>query len=394
MHIKQPKLVKQINRAIATTTSVQTSLHTWVEISKAKLLQNIAIIKQAIGEAKLGVIIKGNAYGHGITQIVQVLQEVASVDWLIAFSLTEALTARQAGFSRSILVCGYVDGSVLEAITNKIDLVLHDHASLERYQAAAEQAGKPVYVHLKVDTGLNRLGFTPQEALLVILDLQKSKQIIIRGLFSHFADSDAPDNWYAHAQVVKFEQLLNELTKMQINIPIIHMANTVAVFRLTNICKSLVRIGGGVYGLRKTIAKNLIDIKYQDLQPIITWKSRVIQVREVSAGSCISYGCSFKAEGDMRIATIPVGYADGYGRELSNNSVIYINGCLARVVGRVCMNLVMIDVTGVAKVAVGDEVVLLGDIEGVRVFDLMQRLETIACDVTIRINWTISRFLV
>ena len=133
---------------------------------------------------------------------------------------------------------------------------------------------------------------------------------------------------------------------------------------------------------------------YDELLPVITWKSKIIQIRQITAGSFISYGRTFKANTNMKLAAIPVGYADGYGRELSNNSVIYTNGILAPVVGRVCMNLIMIDVTQAKNIAVGDEVILLGDIDGVRVTDLMQRLNTIACDVTTRINWTIPRLLV
>ena len=370
------------------------NLHSWVEISRSKLIQNIKKIKQMIGSAQLGVIIKGNAYGHGIIPIVQILQQDISVDWVIAFSLFEALVARKAGFNKSILVCGYADGLIEDAIANNIDLVLHDYASLERYKAVAQKTGKTVYVHIKVDTGLNRLGFAMQDALAVILNLQKSQQIVVRGLFSHFADSDAADNWYAQKQLNEFEGLLHDLNRLQINIPLIHMANTVAVFRLPGVCKSLVRIGGGVYGLRKTIAPNLIDQSYYELEPIMTWKSKIIQVRDLPAGSLVSYGGTFKAKSNMRVATVPVGYADGYGRELSNNSVIYINGILAPVIGRVCMNLMVIDVTQAKSVCVGDEVILLGDINGVRVFDLMLRFNTIACDVTTRINWTISRFIV
>jgi len=387
---------KKINSSpqIKPAIDLQANLHSWIEISRVKMIQNIQIIKKAIGDAQLGVIIKGNAYGHGIVPVVQILQEVACVDWVIAFSLTEALMARQVGFTKKILVCGYADGLIENAIMHHIDLVLHDTASLERYKLAAQKLERPVYVHIKVDTGLNRLGFTPQQALLVILELQKSKQLIIRGLFSHFADSDAENNWYAQKQLNDFNKLLDDLAKLQIEIPIIHMANTVAVFRLSAACKSLVRVAGGVYGLRKTIAPDLIAQDYQQLQPVMTWKSRVIQVRDLQVGSFVSYGCTFKAEHNMRIATIPVGYADGYGRELSNNSVIYINGILAPVVGRVCMNLVIIDVTSAKSVCVGDEVVLLGDIDGVRIFDLMLRLKTIACDVTTSLNWTISRFIV
>lgn len=394
MHISKHKHVKESKPAPNVLVDIPANLHSWVEISRAKVMQNIQKIKQAIGNAQLGVIIKGNAYGHGIEPIVQILQQADQVDWAIAFSLSEALVARSAGFKKPILVCGYADTAVEKAIINKIDLVLHDYATLNRYYEAAKKLAQPVYVHVKVDTGLNRLGFTPSQAVAVILELQKNPQIIVRGLFSHFSESEAPDNWYAQAQLAAFEKLISELAQINVNLPIVHMANTVAIFRLPSACKSLVRVGGGVYGLRKNISADLIAPSYETLEPVITWKSRVVQVRDIPAGSYVSYGRTFQAKSDLKIATIPVGYADGYGRELSNNSVIYINGFLAPVLGRVCMNLTIIDVTNVDHVQVGDEVVLLGDIDGVRVCDLMLRLDTIACAVTTGINWTISRFIV
>lgn len=394
MHDSLYSLVKQNQHLLAQKLDFNANLHSWIEISSSKLLQNIKIIKQAAGDAQLGIIIKGNAYGHGIVPIVKFIQNIEDVAWVVAFSLSEALLARNTGFNKQILVCGYANGLIEDAILNQIDLVLHDMTSLKRYLQAAIKLAQPVNVHLKVDTGLNRLGFTSQEALAILLDLQLNKHVRVRGIFSHFAESDAQDNWYGKQQLSDFNNLLDQLTKLKINIPIVHMANTVAVFRLPETCKSLVRVGGGVYGLRKNIAAGLVPDVYHALQPVITWKSKIIQIRDVPAGSYISYGRTFRAEHNMRLATMPVGYADGYARELSNNSVVCINQVLAPVVGRVCMNLTVVDVTNVPNCAVNDEVVLLGDIDGVRINDFMARLNTIACEVTTSINWTISRFLV
>lgn len=368
--------------------------HSWIEINQLQVRQNIKKISQLIGDSQFGVIIKGNAYGHGITQIVKILQTMPEVDWAIAFCLSEALVARVAGFEKKILVCGYADGNVGDAIKYNIDLVLHDYAGLQIYRQAARVSGRPIFVHIKVDTGLGRLGFTSDEAIKLLLELQGSCEIVVRGLFTHFSESDAADNWYARQQVAVFEELLVKLAQFKITVPVVHLANTVAIFRLPNTCKSLVRVGGGVYGLRKEMARGIMPDVYNELLPVITWKSKIMQIREIPANSFVSYGRTFKTASPTRLAAIPIGYADGYGRELSNNSVIYTNGILAPVVGRVCMNLAMLDVTKAKNIAVGDEVVLLGDIDGVRVTDLMQRLNTIACDVTTRINWTIPRVLV
>ena len=368
--------------------------HSWVEINQNQVKQNIKKISQLIGNAQFGVIIKGNAYGHGIVPIVKILQAMPEVHWAIAFCLSEAVLARAAGFEKKILVCGYANGDLYDAIKYNIDLVVHDHVGLQAYRKIAQVTGQPIFVHIKVDTGLGRLGFTPDEALKLLLELQGSCDVVVRGLFTHFSESEAADNWYSKQQLRIFDQLLAQITHLKMMIPVVHLANTVAIFRQPATCKSLVRIGGGVYGLRKKITPGIMPQDYDELLPVITWKSKIIQIRQITAGSFISYGRTFKANTNMKLAAIPVGYADGYGRELSNNSVIYTNGILAPVVGRVCMNLIMIDVTQAKNIAVGDEVILLGDIDGVRVTDLMQRLNTIACDVTTRINWTIPRLLV
>jgi len=374
--------------------AMRPNLHSWVEIDQVQVLKNIKIIKQVLGGAQLGVIIKGNAYGHGITPIIKILQAAPEVDWAISFCLSEAILARMSGFTRQLLVCGYADGDVQDAILHDIDLILHDSASLHRYLQAAKKIDKPLYVHIKVDTGLSRLGFTPEQAAQLILELQNSQYIIVRGLFSHFSESEAEDNWFAKQQLSCFDSLLSKLENLKIKIPIVHLANTVAIFRLPNTHKSLVRIGAGVYGLRKNIRADLMPAVYNDLKPVITWKSKIIQVRQIAAGSFISYGRTFQTDQAMYVAAVPVGYADGYDRGLSNNSVMYVNGVLAPVLGRVCMNLTMIDITNVQNTQVGDEVILLGDLDGIRVTDFMQRLDTIAIDVTTGINWTISRFLV
>jgi alanine racemase len=387
----------QINKKNTQHLELQPDLinsHSWVEINQDQVIQNIKKIKQIIGHTSLGVIVKGNAYGHGLTQIVKILQKASEVDWIIAFSLSEAILARKAGFDKKILVCGHVDGLLVDAIKHEIDLVLYDYVSLQSYRQIAQATGHPVLVHIKVDTGLSRLGFAPQEAIKLLLELQGAQDIVVRGLFTHFAESDAPDNWYAKEQLAIFDELLNQIGQLKMTVPVIHLANTVAIFRLPSTHKSLVRVGGGVYGLHKKMTQGVMPQVYAELLPVITWKSKIIQIREVVAGNFVSYGRTFQAITDMRLAVIPVGYADGYGRELSNNSVISVNGILAPVVGRVCMNLTIIDITQAANVAVGDEVVLLGDIDGVRITDLMQRLNTIACDVTTRINWTIPRVLV
>ena len=366
------------------------SSHSWVEIDQAQLIKNIAIIKSAIGDAQLAVVIKSNAYGHGIENIVPVLQATPEVDWAISFLLSEALRARGAGFGKPILVCGYVDGNISEAILNSIDLIVHDRIGLNRYIETAKILRQPVYVHVKVDTGMSRLGFGPGEAFQILQELQTVPEIVVRGLYSHFSESDALDPWYMQEQTKTFEELLLRLQLAGIKIPLVHLANTVGAFRLPTVSKNLVRSGGGIYGLLKSLPPASLPVSYWKLKPILSWKTRVMQVREIAANSYISYGRMFQAPTNMRIAVLPVGYADGYSRELSNSSVVSIHGKLMPIVGRICMNMMMIDVSN-EVVNVGDEAYLLGNLDGVRITDLMKRLNTISCEIPTRINWTIPR---
>ena len=370
------------------------NLHSWVEINKAKIVQNIKKLKLVIGKnVALAAVIKSNAYGHGIPQVAKILQDTTELDWAVAYRLQEATEARLAGFKKPILVCGFADGDIVEAALQNIDMVVYDNLCIERFEKVAKKAGKPIYVHIKIDTGLTRLGFSPQEAMSVISKLKNSPYLILRGLFSHFAESDAEDIWYVKQQLKLFEDLVDKVKQSGIDVPILHLANTVATIRFPHTHNSMVRIGGGVYGLQKIIDHEVMPDIYRDLQSVITWKSTIMQVREVDAGTYVSYSRTFRASEKMKIAVVPVGYADGYGRDLSNNGAMYVNGSLAPVVGRVCMNMTMIDVGGVS-VKRGDEVILLGDIDGVRISDLMYRLDTISYDVTTRINWTIPRLIV
>lgn len=370
------------------------SLHSWVEIDRAKIVQNIKKLKQIVGKnVALAAVIKSNAYGHGIPQVVEVLQDTLEVDWAVAYRLQEAIAARSSGFTKPILVCGFADGDVVEAALQNIDMVVYDNLSIERFEKIAKNAGKSINVHIKVDTGLTRLGFSPDKALDAVIKLKKSRYLVLRGMLSHFAESDARDTKYLEQQLQHFEDLVCKISELGIKVPVLHLANTISAIRFPYTHNSMVRVGGGIYGLHKNIGQDGAPDAYRNLQPVVTWKSRIMQIREIKPNVYISYGRTFRSSQKMKIAVVPVGYSDGYDRNLSNNSFMFVNGGLVPVVGRVCMNMTMIDVTGIAA-QVGDEVTLLGDIDGIRVSDFMDRLDTISYDITTRINWTIPRLIV
>jgi alanine racemase len=365
----------------------------WVEIDRSKLINNISKIKQLLGsQTHLAAMIKSNAYGHGLAAVASIIQDLPEVSWAVTYSLSEALQARAAGFKRSILVCGYADGDLREAILQQIDLVVHDQDSINRYLDAARQVGKPLYVQIKVDSGLSRLGFTPDQALKQLIDL-KDSPLIVRGIFSHFSESDAQDHWYVQHQEQVFAQVVDRARQLGFHLPWIHLANTTATVRFPATHYNMVRVGGGIYGLLKNLQPELVPNGYWDLQPILSWKAQVIQVKEVPSGTYVSYGRTFQTAQTTKLAVISTGYADGYSREFSNNGLMQINGQMVPVVGRIGMNMTIVDATGV-PVRPGDIAMMLGDVDGIRVADLMKRLNTISYEITNRINWTIPRRIV
>ncbi len=365
----------------------------WVEIDRAKLMDNVYKVKQFLGpQTHLAAMIKSNAYGHGIAAVAEILQDVPEVSWAVTYSLSEALQARGAGFQKPILVCGYADGDLMAAIEQKIDLVIHDQDSVDRYLEAARRCRQSLYVQIKVDSGLSRLGFDSEQALHQLIQLQNSP-LIVRGLFSHFSESDAQDAWYVQYQEQVFADTIVAARKLGFDLPWIHLANTTAVVRFPGAHYNMVRVGGGIYGLLKNLLSDQVPDSYWSLKPILSWKARVLQVKEVPCGTYVSYGRTFQTSQTTKLAVVSTGYADGYSRDLSNNGLMQINGAMVPVVGRIGMNMTIVDATG-APVRSGDTAIMLGDIDGIRVSDLMKRLNTISYEVTNRINWTIERLIV
>lgn len=382
---------------IFATTQISPKSRTWVEISKSAILHNLKQIKNITGpEVQIAPVIKGNAYGHGLVQVAQICQESPDVGWVCVFSLSEALILRDNGFTKHILVLGYADVDLDLAIIHSIDLLAYD---LNIISDLAERANKlkiPAYIHFKVDTGLSRLGFPPSESFEIIKKIMAFEWLKIRGLMSHFSESDAPDQSFTDKQLSSFINLIDKLKKNGINIPFIHTANTTGIIRFTSCHFNFVRTGGGTYGLYKSNSiKELGERKYlTDFKSALSWKSKVMTIKDLPIGSYVSYARTFITFRDTKIAIIPVGYWDGYSRYLSNKGVVYINGKSAPVIGRVCMNMVIVDITDIQNVSIGNEVTLVGNEPGIRPDDIAQLTGTINYEVTIRINPSISRIIV
>lgn len=370
----------------------------WVEINRAAFEHNIAQYRAVIGAGKqLAVVIKSNAYGHGIAEIAKLCEQLPAVDWICTVSLSEALSVRALGIRKPIFVLSYLDADLRLAVQQEIDLVVYDRQTLEQLERIGQELNRCAYVHIKVDTGLSRLGLKPQAALTLILEAQKLTHVQIRGIFTHLAESEKSGEGFTRQQVGALQTVLAQLAQAGISIPLVHFSCTAALTVVEDTRYTFGRLGLGVYGLWPSqAAKEVTQERFPGftLEPVMTWKTRVIQVKTVSAGSFVGYGRTFCTQRETILAVLPVGYWEGYARGLSNRAQVLINGVLAPVVGRISMNLTTVDVTDVPNVCVGTIVTLLGEHPALSPDTLAATLGTINWEVVTRINPLIKRELV
>lgn len=378
----------------------QEFLRTWVEIDKGALIHNIGQFKKLIKpRVKLMAVVKANAYGHGLVKTSKIVVK-AGAKWLGVDSIDEALDLRKANVKTPILVLGYVPEFRLgEAVSNNIKLVCYNPETIEKLGILALTLKKVAHVHLKIETGTNRQGIEPKEIFKFIELIRQYPFVRLEGILTHFANAEVPSSPFTKKQAKTFKQAIKIFQNYKIHIPVKHTACTAAVIAFKDSLFDMVRVGIGLYGLWPSRAiENFIDkkhIKFQ-LKPALSWKTKVAQVKFVKKDSPIGYGCTEKVAHDSKIAVLPVGYADGYDRKLSNIGNALIKGKRAKILGRVCMNMVMVDVTNIDDVELEDEVVLLGKqgAEEISAQDLAQELETINYEVVSRINPLIPRIYV
>ncbi len=379
----------------------QEFLRTWVEISKSALIHNIGQFKKLIKpRVKLMAVVKANAYGHGLVKTSKIAAK-AGANWLGVDSIDEALDLRKAKVKTPILVLGYVPQSRLgEVITNNIKLTCYNLETIEILGKLAPKLEKVAHIHLKIETGTNRQGVEPEAIPEFIKLINEYPFVRLEGISTHFANAEIPSSSFTKGQLVKFRQAIKIFQNYKINIPVKHTACTAAVIAFEETLFDMVRVGIGLYGLWPSIAiKNLVskkkNIKFQ-LKPVLSWKTKVAQVKFLKKDSPIGYGCQESVVRDSKIAVLPVGYADGYDRKFSSIGNVLIKGKRAKVLGRVCMNMTMVDVTNIKDVGLEEEVVLLGrqGSEEISAQDLAGKLETINYEVVSRINPLVPRIYV
>jgi alanine racemase len=367
---------------------------TWVELDRAALLHNVCALKRLIAPAKFMAVVKGNAYGHGMAEIASAI--APHVDWFGVNSLEEAQGLRAAGIGQPVLIMGATPPERLaEVVRGGFRPVVYDHASAQALATAAARLGRRAAVHLKVETGTNRLGARGAVARELATFIRSQPALALEGVYTHFANvEDTLDNSYTEHQLRRYQEALADIGACDGLLT--HTAATAAGVLYPQTRFGMVRVGIGLYGLwpsaqtAEAARRAGIDL---DLRPVLSWKARVVHLNDVPLGEPVGYGCTYVATRPRRIAVLPVGYYEGFDRSLSNRGRVLIRGQVAPVVGRVAMNMTMVDVTDIPGVAVGDEAVIIGR-QGDRSLtadDMATLLDTINYEVVTRINPTLPR---
>ena len=332
----------------------------WAEISLDNIAHNIREIRRITGKsAEIMGVVKADAYGHGVMEVAKTLLENGASRFAVSM-LDEAIQLRRAGIEVPILILGYTDPRrANEIIENDVTQSVFSHDLAQALSDEAVRQSKKVKIHIKIDTGMSRIGFLPgYSAVKNVVEISRLSNIIIEGLFTHFATADEKNREYTNTQFERFMSICCELQRIGIHIPVKHCANSAAIIEYPEMHLDMVRPGIILYGMYPSEDVNKAKI---DLKPAMTLKANVIMVKEVEKNTSISYGRIFTTGRTSKIATIPIGYADGFNRMLSNKGKVLINGEFAPVVGRVCMDQCMVDITDIgSNVEVGDEVVLIG----------------------------------
>ncbi|MDD5428911.1 MAG: alanine racemase [Candidatus Omnitrophica bacterium] len=361
---------------------------TWAEIDLAAIEYNYKQVRKLVDKkTNIMVVVKANAYGHGIAEVAAVLEKL-SVNYLGVATTDEALRLRERGIKTPILVLGSVlPDEVSVLVTNNITITLCNEDLLAAIKKETAKGFK-AKVHIKIDTGMGRIGVWHEDAINFIKNLAEEDGIIIEGIYTHFS-SAGRDDFFTDYQIEAFEKLLAKLDGFDIRIPLRHAANSIATVDFKRSHLNLVRPGFIIYGMypKHTFPK-LIKLK-----PAMSLKTRIVYIKETPPGRSISYGRTYVTQRHTRIATLPIGYADGYMRNLSNRAEVLVRNRRAPVVGKVTMDQTMIDIGRIKGAKVGDEVVLIGrqGREEIRMEKLARLAGTIAYESTCSISNRVPR---
>ncbi|MGM0472063.1 MAG: alanine racemase [Bacillota bacterium] len=363
----------------------------WAEINLDYLADNIRQIRDHLAaDTELMTVLKADGYGHGAYQVAQVAL-ANGTDRLAVAILDEALALRQAGLTDvPILILGWTPPDLaVEVVKHDLTQTIYSYQAAKSLSQAAVRLDQKAKVHLKVDTGMGRIGLQPDEVLDLMRRIDELSNLEVEGIYTHFAAADEGDKEYTYHQLEQFQQVITNLRAAGFEVPLTHAANSAAALDLPTTELDMVRVGILTYGLlpSQSVEQSL------DLTPVLSLKARVCHVKEVPPGTDISYGRTYTTASRAKIATLPLGYEDGYSRLLSSQGEVLIKGQRVPIVGRVCMDQLMIDVSKIESVEVGEVVTLLGrdDLEEINARELADQIGTINYEVVCMISKRIPR---
>ena len=364
------------------------------KISKSAILHNIENIRKTVApDIKIMPVIKADGYGHGVMTIVELTEKYA--DYFAVATIGEAIALRENSVKKPILVLGHLVADCYKsAVLNDITITVCSFSDAQKISRAAKEIGKEATIHIAVDTGMGRIGFFPDEKSAdTVKEINNLDNLYIEGVFTHFALADSEDKAFTKLQMKRFKSFQKMLSERNVKVSIYHASNSAAILRHPECALNMVRPGIILYGLKPSP-----DVKEKNFDLIAAMEihSHVAFVKNIKAGDTISYGSTFVAKKDMKIATIPVGYADGYPRLLSNKGRVIINGKYAPITGRICMDQFMVDVTDIENVKEGDLVVLMGKqgSNSVSADEIAQHAQTINYEIVCNISKRVPREVV
>ncbi len=369
----------------------------WAEVSLPQLRKNVEIIRSLNSDkTEIMAVVKADAYGHGDEHIVRCLANDCGIRYFAVSNLDEAIAVRKFAPQGEILILGYTPPEYAHEIS--MYNIIQGVVSTEYAEALVQNTPQPIRCHIKIDTGMGRIGLkhdTPQQCAAEIAEMMKIDKLSVEGIYTHFAvaDSDDPDNIaYTDKQEKFITDTYDVLAAQGIKLPHLHFMNSAATCYRNSERSTLSRAGIILYGLHPDVS---LDIP-EGLEPLMELKAVISHVKTVSKGDCISYGRTFRADREMRIATVTIGYADGYSRLLSSKGEILVHGKRCKITGRVCMDQLMIDVSDVPEAKAGDIVTLIGK-EGddrITADDLAQIYGTIGYEVVCGISKRVPRIYI
>ena len=345
---------------------------TWAEVSLQNLRHNFSVVQRHVGpQNTICAVVKADGYGHGATGCARALEEEGA-RWLGVTSLDEAIPLRDADIqARILLMTGFWRGEEDEIVRLGLTPTIWDAGQVEQLEKAAARLGLRHAVHLKIDTGMGRLGVDAEDLPQVCAALKDSPHLIVEGFSTHLASSEILDAPSVADQLKRFEDVRRELRNQGIEPPLVHVSNTGAVISRPEALYTMVRPGIALYGYFLPFERAGREVSGSKLKlpikPVLTWKTRILSLRDMRANQPLGYGGTYLTKAPARIAVLPVGYADGLNRALASRGRVIVREYYAPIVGRISMDLTLVDVTGLPGVSVGDEVILLGKTDGLSV---------------------------